>query len=656
MLPRSLETSFAKRPSKRSVVLEDDPRFPLLCLADLFNVCMAMSSSTTFGPQHSGNFHEFLAQNLRAGINLRVYHVSTPPTSVSPIFTPPPGQDDEHTTCESHFLGVSQKHVTGSGNVQHSCADSSEGSTLSKEENVLVLGIEVLVFSTSSVTTIFVSKADSTGFLPRSPGSFSGSFSLIRGVISIFLEWLVSRKLSSATPEASGGTKPSQAPLQSELVETREAPSNTTVAKTPVSQLTGRRLVLSLFARSQNQYLFPGSIENETKHVLDDRQLIKWWCQVLNSLVQKKRTVKIRTGDARHESNLSLPLDKSKTSSAESPQLTREVAVTSDAFIIVPGCDRLETRRSFFPPSANHGPGDVITKWHNSFPAEFLVGHDISKSKTALPIRCMIPRLPDDPKARYCDDLDGAGTDDKGQWKVIRSLQQFWETMEFRQECSAGRLVGFIWVTFRPGLSHDPSDEGKEKLAVSPKVSNGYIELTDVHLPPHPQTQDSQKDSPPGSLMLTSEQYIELSDFLINKTDFAGPSLAIKSTSEWIAKAKELSGAIDFGVEINGKSFDAPSSETPQEAAKVDESSLERQKSDVENKQSSQIHVITTVRRKAKRKAEALEAEDNTTEGRSQAIPNPSGQDASQSSVEVLTKVEPVQMLSGGLVRKKPKP
>jgi regulator of Ty1 transposition protein 109 len=35
-------------------------------------------------------------------------------------------------------------------------------------------------------------------------------------------------------------------------------------------------------------------------------------------------------------------------------------------------------------------------------------------------------------------------------WKSIKTLDQFWEMMAFRQECSSGRLTGFIWVVFDP--------------------------------------------------------------------------------------------------------------------------------------------------------------------------------------------------------------
>lgn len=51
---------------------------------------------------------------------------------------------------------------------------------------------------------------------------------------------------------------------------------------------TGTKIVISLFARAQSQYLFPGSADHGKKHVLDDRQLIRWWARVLDPLFPTK--------------------------------------------------------------------------------------------------------------------------------------------------------------------------------------------------------------------------------------------------------------------------------------------------------------------------------------------------------------------------------
>jgi regulator of Ty1 transposition protein 109 len=87
----------------------------------------------------------------------------------------------------------------------------------------------------------------------------------------------------------------------------------------------------------------------------------------------------------------------------------------------------------------------------------WVMGHplkQISRHSDDMPPRCFIPHFPDDPKARFLDELDdeiAEGTSaSSGQWKSVKSIDQFWDMMAFRQECSAGRLVGFIWIVFTP--------------------------------------------------------------------------------------------------------------------------------------------------------------------------------------------------------------
>ncbi|VZH97406.1 unnamed protein product [Fusarium fujikuroi] len=36
----------------------------------------------------------------------------------------------------------------------------------------------------------------------------------------------------------------------------------------------------------------------------------------------------------------------------------------------------------------------------------------------------------------------------QGSWKSVKTLDMFWEMMAFRQECSSGRMTGFIWLVF----------------------------------------------------------------------------------------------------------------------------------------------------------------------------------------------------------------
>lgn len=324
-------------------------------------------------PASTSNLLNRLAEALPLGSRFEIHHLSSPPTPCNAIFCAPPGEAPERTFCESHFLSVCIK---------------PDGLLLQ------VFALEVLLYTTERLTTLFVSKADSTGYLhllnlPK------GTPSPLKTISSTFLL---------------------------HLIETRKR--------------TDRKFVLSLFARAQDQYLFPGSVENPGKHVLDDRGLVRWWCQVVDPILHRFPS---QPELFRLDSECATP---------------RETTYTSRGYLQVPGCDVHETR-SFIPRQA----------LQSSQPNKWLVAdplRDIAKSPN-LPATCLIPRFPDDPKARFVDELDleireplsqtqKSPSKDRfpGQWKSVRSLEQFWEMMAFRQECSSGRLVGFLWGVLTP--------------------------------------------------------------------------------------------------------------------------------------------------------------------------------------------------------------
>lgn len=512
------------------------------------------------------SFPDFLASTLRVGTELRVYHISTPTVSVPPIFAAAPERPDEPTTCETHFLAVAQQLKPSNDDSQKDKSEVGKIADPSENDYILVLGVEVLVFSTASLTTVFVSKADSTGFLSRPVAQGQGASSIIRTVIAAFLEWLVAQNLSPKISESASAVEQGSTPPQTIHDSTieRQIPISASADKRAPSR--GKKLVLSLFARSQNQYLFPGSVENKTKHVLDDRQLIKWWCRLLDELVQKDWPLSPISENVNNSllrpsarSEIEATPTRLQQSNASAPR------IAPVASVVVPGQERAQVIRAFVPTRSKGFLGDgQLTRWAVDFPAQFLTGTNLHSIGSQLPVRCAIPRFPDDPKARYCDDLDGAGIGDKGHWRTIKTLDQFWETMEYRQECAAGRLVGFVWVTYdtNPVGNTAPDDDRVLALtAEATQTQTGYVESTDIRLEP-------ARRASKGLVPLTVEQYVELSDLLINETDLAGSESATKSTKDWVAKLKQLSGLDDVGLDIEGQLQDTNDIEQNSESKK----------------------------------------------------------------------------------------
>ena len=463
------------------------------------------------------DLRELLAQALPTGVKLTVRHLSSTPTRCTALFAAPPGEQPEATSCTNHFLTVSihrENDTTTHG--------SEPGPEPGPDPNpgpgpeLIVFGMEVPIYTTAHLTTIFVSKADSTGYLHLQKPS-TAKVSLLRVISNTFLSFLVR-----------------------------------------AHQRPGVRLVLSLFARAQNQYLFPGSIENPQKHVLDDRGLIKWWCRVVDPIL---REYEPESEASDHKGLLDRAMEASKGSAT--------------AFLIVPGCDRFETR-GFYPAASLGGGGSGDRpRWVNSYPVRQLCDNPDA------PPRCLIPRLPDDPKTRFLTDLDDelpeeqpqassqdheqkqqqqqqkeeqkqeqkkSDTRTPGQWRSVRSLDQFWEMMAFRQECSAGRLVGFLWVVINPVGMENSVQMGNSRsvtAAVDQSISTSTLSSEDK--PTEDEPDKPPQDEPPlywpetgrGDIVLNETDYKTALDTLLAQ-DFDTEEAAIASTKEWTEKLVSL--------------------------------------------------------------------------------------------------------------------
>ncbi|KAI1354884.1 hypothetical protein F5Y01DRAFT_219686 [Xylaria sp. FL0043] len=333
-----------------------------------------MTSTTPLSQQNRDNpLVKALAQALPKDSRYTAWHLSTTPAITDALCYPPALKSTTEkrpskplkTYCEKHFLAVSITDPTTAS-------------------DVLVLGLEIYIYTTSFSTAIFVAKADSTGHLHLQ--STPRGFSPIRAVTVAFLKF---------------------------LVDHRRRPS--------------KQLVINLFARSQSQYLFPGSVKNDKKHILDDRGLIKWWCKVLNPLLE----------------------DHVQNNRAGSWDRVH-------GYLVIPGLDDYETR-AFIPRTER-----ATRNWSLGHPLELISPYTKDAANYGnVPPRCLIPTYPDDPKARFVEELEESTSEKAkllGGWKTPKTLDQFWEMMAFRQECSSGRMTGFVWLVFEPPqtLTHSP--------------------------------------------------------------------------------------------------------------------------------------------------------------------------------------------------------
>jgi regulator of Ty1 transposition protein 109 len=382
-----------------------------------------------------------LAAVLPKDVSFRIYHLSTPPTRTPAIYSAPPGGRPDRTYCESHFLSASIQ--------TRSQEDPSE------KVEVLVFAIEVLIYSTAYDTTFFVSKADSTGYL-HLLNPPKGTPSPIREISGTFLR---------------------------HLVEQHQRPNI--------------QSVVSLFARAQDQYLFPGSIEYNGKHVLDDRGLVRWWCRVLNPLIEETKT--------------SAESDKSQWEGVK-------------GYLTVPGLDAHET--------SSYIPRATRSLWTMGHPLK-----QISRHPSDVPPRCLIPHFPDDPKARYLDELDDEITrgqnNASGQWKSVKSIDQFWDMMAFRQECSAGRLVGFIWIVFTPSIQR-PATESDVDIQMT---QDGNSSVSPV--PDHPDLSSTPLIAPSSQIPPTKSS-LEREENGISQAS----QQSDRSSKPRTSKRKKLTGPI----------------------------------------------------------------------------------------------------------------
>jgi regulator of Ty1 transposition protein 109 len=143
---------------------------------------------------------------------------------------------------------------------------------------------------------------------------------------------------------------------------------------------------LVMFTRSEGQYLFPESVKNAGKHVLDGSKLLKWWLRNVDGIV---------TGTGWEGTK---------------------------KWLDVLNMDNREIARFF--PSIEWKAGNVYSDVNSSEPAIY-----------------SIPLLPDDPKGRFLEHLVV-----EGRAKKV-NCTRYWEELAIRQEFRFGAVVGLVGVS-----------------------------------------------------------------------------------------------------------------------------------------------------------------------------------------------------------------
>jgi regulator of Ty1 transposition protein 109 len=507
------------------------------CFPVLLSACAEMANINT-----DKSLKDLLAEQLPKDVPFTFYHYSTPPTKSSSLFSAPPNAKSERTYCESHLLAAS---IT-----------PKDGETSGMPDELLILAIEVLIYTTRSLTTIFVSKADSTGCLSELQLPRAQAGSPLKVICGTFVSWLARER-----------------------------------------QREGKKLVVSLFARAQDQYLFPASIDNKNKHVLDDRGLVKWWCRVLDPIVWQYKAEEERKPFAER-------LKENHGANSNGSALVPEAI--AKGYLVIPGFEPYDTLRYIPPAPVPNTP----RRWATTHPLLQIAPHP------AAPPRCLVPHFPDDPKARFLDELDeelpDRGTDamvadggtpsrSTGIWKSVKTLDQFWEFMAFRQECSSGRIVGFIWVVITPAQPAIPEENEEEPSQQSASQSFSQLESQQsvksprkkrnvkrktkskteygpipLRLPRIKQTssnlsaasstsrKSSAKDLPEnspyyrwpassrGTICFSTKDYDRAHEMLIHQ-NFCSRASTTKATKRWVEELAVLGGVDTWGWSVTGK-------------------------------------------------------------------------------------------------------
>ncbi len=352
--------------------------------------------------------------------------------------------------------------------LEESEAVGVKGHAVSPEENdprLLVSALEAVIFTIPSTATtlIYISKADSTGYTSTTATTRQPPFT------KTLLKSFISYHVSAST------------------------------APTP-------RVFVHLFARSQNQYLFPNSVEGGAKRVVGGAKLCAWWKSVFEEVAAKMKEKEV-------DESTSSPSQQNVTS-----DITKKPAELYLSYIL-PSYDVSEARGLVGRPKKDLPPGvewQYLPPFHPTIPSP--LNPEPSMSTQTLSIATLIPTFSDDPKARFITEILDEAVVDKSNRRSTRtpaftedshddsqsqpsakrrrlgatsslsemkkakkedadefrveagkmlekvSYDEFWERMGFRQECASGDVTGFFGMGVLRGASFLPEASDKQEV------------------------------------------------------------------------------------------------------------------------------------------------------------------------------------------------
>ncbi|KAI9498881.1 histone acetylation protein-domain-containing protein [Zychaea mexicana] len=327
---------------------------------------------------------QLLLEPLPSGTQFNVYDVRTQPTPCQ-LFR------DEKTTSQHHLILVTgttsiKEEADSANDVHHQDLQRQEQG---EKQQQLVCGIEADEFETVHSNgviekTVYIGKVDTTG--------------AFKGIVSK----VVRAYIKSVSP-----------------------------------------CTVHVFARSQRQYLFHQSANNNDKQVLPDRDLLRWWYKLLTvSLEQTKqeqKPTKNTTTTTTAKSGLfgswwKWMTSGSKNSNNASASVMRKQRV---GWLSIPSIDDEQ--------SANY---EIGRKKDASSSSLWKYGYPYDPEAEAAEV---LPRFEDDAKSRLLKSFKGNDDDDK------MTVKDFWATLGITEECGH-HLTGFFVVQL-----DDESDNTVEK-------------------------------------------------------------------------------------------------------------------------------------------------------------------------------------------------